>query len=103
MSIVYPSTVLLISPIVFVFLITNDNVSNKYFESNDMLIRKYYTTLPKSTEKTIIIEGTIVIPDPAKLESKLPSYFRHQHLVRLSGRRGEGVLFLASGYLGPRQ
>ena len=24
-------------------------------------------------------EGTIVIPDPAKLESKLPSYFRHQH------------------------
>ena len=25
--------------------------------SNDMLIRKYYTTLPKSTEKTIIIEG----------------------------------------------
>ena len=23
-------------------------------------------------------EGTIVIPDPAKLESKLPSYFRHQ-------------------------
>ena len=24
-------------------------------------------------------EGTIVIPDPAKLEPKLPSYFRHQH------------------------
>ena len=24
-------------------------------------------------------EGTIVIPDPAKLESKLPSYFRHQN------------------------
>ena len=24
-------------------------------------------------------EGYIVIPDPAKLESKLPSYFRHQH------------------------
>ena len=37
MSIVYPSTVLLISPIVFVFLITNDNVSNKYFESNELL------------------------------------------------------------------
>ena len=39
MSIVYPSTVLLISPIVFVFLITNDNVSNKYFESNEQLGR----------------------------------------------------------------
>ena len=24
-------------------------------------------------------EGYIVIPDPAKLESKLPSYFRHQN------------------------
>jgi len=35
MSIIYPSTILLTSPIVFVFLIANDRVSKRFFEPNE--------------------------------------------------------------------
>ena len=57
MSIVYPSTVLLISPIVFVFLITNDNVSNKYFESNELLVESSFAQVGAG-----VIVGAAVLP-----------------------------------------